>query len=82
MTGIGLHTLLPLIGIRSALAHHEIMEMLEVLHALGNAYRLASSGMNLGAVYARFALGFCRAIPAVLPGALGSVLEAVASPSR
>jgi hypothetical protein len=82
MTGLGLQTVLSLIGIRSALAHHEIMEMLEVLHALGNAYRLASSGMNLGVVYARFTLNFCKAIPAVLPGALGSLLEAVAAPGR
>jgi hypothetical protein len=82
MTGIGLQAVLPLIGIRSALAHHEIMEMLEVLHAFGNSYRLASSGMNLGVVYARFALGFCRVIPAVLPVTLGSIFEAIASPSR
>ena len=36
---------LPLIGIRSALAHSEIMEMLEALDFLGNSYRLASSGV-------------------------------------
>jgi hypothetical protein len=61
MTGIGLQVVLPLVGIRATLAHHEIMEMLEVLHALGNSYRLASSGTGLGVGYARFTLGFCRA---------------------
>ena len=75
MTGVGLQAVLPFIGTRSAFAHHEVMEMLEVLHALGNSYRLASSGIGLGVVYARFMLGFCRAIIAVSPGALRSLLE-------
>ena len=75
MTGVELQAVLPFIGTRSAFAHHEVMEMLEVLHALGNSYRLASSGIGLGVVYARFTLGFCRAIIAVPPGTLRSLLE-------
>ena len=78
MTGVGLQAALPFIGSRSAFAYHEVMEMLEVLHALGS-YRLASSGIGLGVVYARFTLGFCRAILAVAPGALRSLLEARAA---
>ena len=55
---------LPLIGIRSALAHSEIMEMLEVLDFLGNSYRLASSGGSSSVVYSRFTFDFCRAFAA------------------
>lgn len=53
---------LSLIGIRSTLAHHEIMEMIEVLRALGNAYRLACSGGGSGLLYVRFMYNFCRAL--------------------
>jgi hypothetical protein len=35
--------------------------MLEMIHVLGNSYRLASSGMGSSVLYGRFALGFCRA---------------------
>jgi len=79
MTGVGLQAALPFIGSRSAFAHHEVMEILEVLHALGSSYRLASSGIGLGVVYARFTLAFCRAILAASPGALRSLLEARAA---
>lgn len=64
MTGLGIQAwVLPLIGIRSTFAHHEIMGMLEVLHILGNSYRLASSGRS-SVVYGRFTLGFCGIIVA------------------
>ncbi len=54
--------LLSFIGIRSALAHHEIMETIEFLHALGNAYRLACSGGGSGLFYVRFMYNFCKAL--------------------
>jgi hypothetical protein len=53
---------LPLIGIRSALAHSEIMELLEVLHFLGNSYRLASVSSSV--VYGRSTFDFRRAFAA------------------
>ena len=63
MTGLGIQAWgLLLIGIRSAFAHHEIMEMLEVLQILGNSFRLASVGVGSSLVYARFTFNFCRAI--------------------
>lgn len=63
MTGLGVQAwLLSSIGIRSALAHREVMEMLEVLHMLGNSYHLASLGVSSAVVYGRFTLGFCRTI--------------------
>jgi hypothetical protein len=65
MTGLGIQTwVLPLIGIRSALAHSELMEVLEVIHIVGNSYRLASLGVNSGIVYGRFTLDFCRTVAA------------------
>jgi hypothetical protein len=62
MTGLGVQILLPLVGIRSAFAQHEIMEILEIVQALGNAYRLASSGASLSCFCGRFALGFYRSV--------------------
>jgi hypothetical protein len=74
MTGLGIQTwVLPLIGIRSALAHSELMEVLEVIHILGNSYRLASLGVGSGIVYGRFTLDFCRTVAA-------SIVWNVASP--
>ena len=65
MTGIGIQIVLPFIGIRSAFAHHEIMVMLELLHILGNSYRLASCGDGSGVVYGWFTLSFCRTVVAL-----------------
>ena len=63
MTALGIHAwLLSSIGIRTAFVHREIMEMLELLHALGNSYRLASLGVGSALVYGRFTLGFCRTV--------------------
>lgn len=60
MTGLGIQVwLMSLIGIRTALVHREIMEMLEVFHILGNSYRLASLGVGSAVVYCRFTLAFC-----------------------
>lgn len=63
MTALGIHAwLLSSIGIRTAFFNREIMEMLELLHALGNSYRLASLGVGSALVYGRFTLGFCRTV--------------------
>ena len=63
MTGLGIQAwLLSSIGIRTAFAHREIIEMLEVLHILGNSYRLASLGVGSAVVYGRFTLDFCKAV--------------------
>ena len=63
MTGLGIQAwLMSLIGIRTAFVHREIMEMLEVLHILGNSYRLASLGVGSAAIYCRFTLAFCRTV--------------------
>ena len=61
MTGFGIQAwALCLIG-RSASAYQEIAPMLEMIHVLGNSYRLASSSMGSSVLYGRFALRFCRA---------------------
>ena len=63
MSGAGLQALLlPLLGIHSALAHHELTGLLEIARVLGAAYRFASSGSGLGALYGRLTLNFCRII--------------------
>lgn len=68
MTGVGIQTLLPFFGIRSAMVSYEIMEFLAFLHVLGNSYRLATSGVRLGSIYGRFTWGFCRTVA----GAVGN----------
>ena len=51
MTGFGIQAwLLSSIGIRTAFVHREIMEILELLHILGNSYRLASLGVGSAVV--------------------------------
>ena len=52
--------LLPLASIHLMLTHHELMEATELIRALGNSYRLASSGPGSGFLYGRFAFNFCR----------------------
>jgi hypothetical protein len=62
MTGLGIQAwVLSSIGIRSALLYCQAMEVLDILHVLGNSYRLASFGVYSGAVYGRFIFDFCRA---------------------
>jgi hypothetical protein len=71
MTGSGIHAwVLPLIGGRSDFAYQEIATMLEMIHVLGNSYRLASSGLVSSVLYGRFALGFCKAL---VIGAVGNI---------
>ena len=64
MTGSGIHAwvVLSLIGGRSAFAYQEIAPILEIIHVLGNSYRLASSGLVSSVLCGRFAMGFCRAV--------------------
>ncbi|PJG56264.1 hypothetical protein CVM73_05525 [Bradyrhizobium forestalis] len=63
MSCVGMQALLlPLLGIHSALAHHELMGLFEITRVLGASYRFASSGSGLGALYGRFTLNFCRII--------------------
>ena len=63
MSGIGMQALLlPLLGIQSALVHHELMGLFEIARVLGASYRFASSGSGLAALYGRFTLNFCRII--------------------
>ncbi|WP_407113013.1 hypothetical protein [Bradyrhizobium sp. LMG 9283] len=44
MSSVGLQALLlPLLGIHSALAHHEVMGLFEIARVLGASHRFASS---------------------------------------
>ena len=61
MTALVMH-ILPLLGIRPGLAYYQVMEMLAILHALGNCWRLASSGVCSSVVCGRFTFGFCTAM--------------------
>jgi hypothetical protein len=47
-------------GLHLTLTHHELMEMIEILRALGNSYRLAASEPGSGILYGRLAFNFCR----------------------
>lgn len=49
-----------------AAAHNEVTGWLEIARAVGNSYRLASSGLGFGALYGRFIFTFCRTIVAVV----------------
>lgn len=63
MTNAGiLAWMLPLIGIRSTFAHHEIMETVELFRVLGNSYRLACSEAGATSMYLRLTLNFLKAI--------------------
>jgi hypothetical protein len=63
MSNLGIHTLLlSLLGIHSALTHHEFMGMIEIVRALGNSYRLAALEPGSSFLYGRFAFNFCRVV--------------------
>jgi hypothetical protein len=49
-------------GLHLTLTHHELMEMIEILRALGNSYRLAASEPGSGILYGRLAFNFCRGV--------------------
>lgn len=62
MSEIGIQLLmLPLAGIHMTPVHSEVTCWLEIARALGNSYRLATSGLSLGALYGRLIFTFCRA---------------------
>jgi hypothetical protein len=63
MSNLGIQALM-LIGIHSALTHHEVMGLIEVARVLGNSYRQASSGPGSSVLYGRFAFNFCRTVAA------------------
>jgi len=58
--------LLPLAGTHLMLTHLELMEMIGLVRALGNSYRLAASEPGSSVVYGRFTLDFFRTIGARL----------------
>lgn len=61
MTGLGIHAwFLTLLGIRSAFVHQEIATMLEIVHVVGNSYRMACSGTASGAVCSRLVMTLCK----------------------
>lgn len=67
MSSIGIHALLPpFASIHLMLTHHEFMEAIELVRALGNSYRLAASEPGSSVVYGRFTLDFFRTIVACL----------------
>ena len=64
MSCVGIQALLlPLLGIHSAVAHHELMGLFEIARGLGASYRFASSEPGSGTIFGRFTLGFCRIVP-------------------
>ncbi|MBR1132195.1 hypothetical protein [Bradyrhizobium iriomotense] len=65
MSSVGIQALLlSLLGIHSALTHHEIMALLAIVRGLGASYRFASSEPGAGVFYGRVTLSFCRLIAA------------------
>lgn len=67
MSNIGVQALLlPLASVHLTLTHHELMEAIELVRALGSSYRLAASEPDSSAIYGRFSLDFFRTIVACL----------------
>lgn len=66
MNSIGIQALLPLASSHLMVTHHELMEMIEFVRALGNSYRLAASEPGSSVIYGRFTLDFFRTIVACL----------------
>ena len=63
MSNFGIHALLlSLLGNHPALTHHEFMEVVEIVRALGNSYRLAALEPGSGFLYGRFTFNFCRVV--------------------
>jgi hypothetical protein len=59
---------LPLIGIRSAFAHHEIMETIALFRAIGDCYRLACSEAGSSLVNAQLTFNFFKTtVVGILP---------------
>ncbi|WFU26915.1 hypothetical protein QA649_12145 [Bradyrhizobium sp. CB1717] len=67
MSSLGIQALLlSLLGIHSALTHHEIMGLLAIARGLGASYRFASSEPGAGVFYGRVTLSFCRFVAGVI----------------
>ena len=67
MSNVGVQVLLlPLASVHLMLTHHEFMEAIELVRALGSSYRLAASEPTSSVVYGRFSLNFFRTIVACL----------------
>jgi hypothetical protein len=65
MTNPGILTwMLALTGVRSASAHHEIMETIELFRALGTSYRLACAEVGSTWLHLRLTLSFLKTITA------------------
>ncbi|OPY98759.1 hypothetical protein A5906_29715 [Bradyrhizobium sacchari] len=63
MSSLGIQALLlSLLGIHSAVVHHEIMGVFEIARGLGASYRFASSEPGSGVFYGRVTLSFCRLV--------------------
>lgn len=63
MSSVGIQSLLlSLLGIHSALAHHEIMGLLAIARGLGASYRFAASEPGASVFYGRVTLSFCRLV--------------------
>lgn len=63
MSSVGMQSLLlSLLGINSALAHHEIMGLLAIARGLGASYRFAASEPGAGVFYGRVTLSFCKLV--------------------
>ena len=61
MSNLGIQALLlPLASIHLMLTHHEFMEAIDLVRALGSSYRLASLEPGSSFLYGRFAFNFCR----------------------
>ncbi|RXT35440.1 hypothetical protein [Bradyrhizobium betae] len=66
MSNLGIQALLlPLASIHLMLTHHELMETIELVRALGSSYRLAALEPGSSFLYGRFALNFCRSAVAL-----------------
>jgi len=67
MSDVGIQALLlPLASVHLTLTHHELMETIELVRALGNSYRLAASELDSSVIYGRFSLDFFRTTVACL----------------
>jgi hypothetical protein len=76
MTSLGLQGAQLLSSVRIGFGHICFTELCDFVRAIGNSYRLASTtGGGSGAVYGRFAAGFCRAAVARLTGAPSAIMR-------
>ncbi|WP_446479861.1 hypothetical protein [Bradyrhizobium vignae] len=71
MSNPDIHSLLPhIVGIKPAVAHDEILGLLEIVRGLGASYRFASAEPGAGGFHGRVTLRFCRLMAASIPHCL------------